>query len=112
MPKKANTQLDVAVEIIRKHVPIRDKAVKNEMIAAFAKQFGCSEKTAYYYYFYKAAGILKKSGVCVMDMPKQERKVAAKKLSKERSIAEILDSLPPEVSNAMKKSSPFAALGV
>ena len=112
MPKKDHTQLQDAIEILRSKAPITEKAVKDAVLAEMKTRFGCSEKTAYYYYFYKAAKLLKNEGVTVQNIARKAASAGAKKTKKAATVAEILDSLPSETSTAMKNSSPFASLGV
>ena len=112
MPKKDHTQLQDAIEILRSKAPITEKAVKDAVLAEMKTRFGCSEKTAYYYYFYKAAKLLKDQGVTVQNIARKAASAGVKKTKKAVTVAEILDSLPSETQSAMKNSSPFASLGV
>lgn len=98
MPKKANTQLAAAVEIIRTFPQPLSKEDRKSIMDMFQKQFSCSKSTAYYYYFYKASRLLAKEGVDV-GRAKREKK------SSTASTSEIIARLP-------KVSSPFASLGV
>lgn len=98
MPKKTNTQLAAAVEIIRSFPMPLAKDDRKTILSMFQKQFSCSKETAYYYYFYKASKLLAKEGV---DIGKAKRE----KKSATASTSEIVARLP-------KISSPFASLGV
>ena len=111
MPKKDHTQLQDAIEILRTKAPITEKAVRDAVLAELKSRFGCSEKTAYYYYFYKAAKLLKSEGVTVQNIARKAAASTVKKTKKAVTVAEILDSLPSETQAAMKASSPFASLG-
>ena len=98
MPKKTNTQLAAAVDLIRQHPMPLTKDARKLCLETIQKTFSCSKETAYYYYFYKAAKILAQEGVDV-GKAKREKKAATK------STKEIIANLP-------KVSSPFASLGV
>lgn len=108
MPKKAHTQLQDAVEIIKLAGCPLSKEAKKTVLLAISTKFGCSEKTAYYYYFYKAMKLLAKEGVVVSE----GRKAVTKKAKKSINTAELIASLPKPTQDAMKASSPFAVLGV
>lgn len=98
MPKKANTNLAAAVDLIRQHPMPLSKEARKLCLETIQLMFSCSKSTAYYYYFYKASKLLAKEGVEV-GKAKREKKTATK------STKEIIASLP-------KTSSPFASLGV
>lgn len=98
MPKKANTNLAAAVDLIRQHPMPLTKEARKLCLETIQLMFSCSKSTAYYYYFYKASKLLAKEGVNV-GKAKREKK------SSTRSTQEIVRSLP-------KVSSPFASLGV
>jgi len=98
MPKKTNTQLASAVDLIRQHPMPLTKEARKLCLETIQLMFSCSKSTAYYYYFYKASKVLAKEGV---DVGKAKR--AKKQATK--STSEIVASLP-------KTSSPFASLGV
>jgi len=108
MPKKAHTQLQDAVEIIKKNTLPLSKEAKKAVLAEIQSTFGCTEKTAYYYYFYKASKLLASEGV----VASEGRKAASKKTKKGISVKEMIDSLPKPTRDAMQANSPFAALGV
>ena len=88
MPKKAHTQLQDAVEIIKLAGCPLSKEAKKTVLLAISTKFGCSEKTAYYYYFYKAMKLLASEGVVVSE----GRKAVTKKSKK-----------PVNTSSEMKK---------
>ena len=108
MPKKAHTQLQDAVEIIKSAKLPLTKEAKKAVLTQISTKFGCSEKTAYYYYFYKAMKLLASEGVVVSE----GRKAVTKKSKKPVNTAELIAALPKPTQDAMKASSPFAALGV
>ena len=103
MPKKANTQLNEVVSMIKDAVsrgPLtteRKKAIMQDI----QEKFKCSDKTAYYYYFYKAQKQVKADGVEVMAV---KRTVKAKAVKTTREDATI------EQARTMV-ASPFAAIG-
>ena len=103
MPKKANTQLNEVVSMIKDAVSRgalttdRKKAILKDI----QEKFKCSDKTAYYYYFYKAQKQLKADGVEVMAV---KRTVKAKAVKTTREDATI------EQARTMV-ASPFAAIG-
>lgn len=98
MPKKTNTQLAAAVDIIRTFPMPLAKEARKTILTTFQEKFSCSKETAYYYYFYKASKLLAKEGVDI-GKAKREKKTAT------ASTSEIVAKLP-------RVSSPFAALGV
>ena len=112
MPKKEHTQLHDAIAILREKAPITENSVKDAVLAELKTRFGCSEKTAYYYYFYKAAKVLSGEGLVVTQIARKTKALGVKKSKKAATVAEILDSLPSETQAAMRSSSPFASLGV
>ena len=103
MPKKANTQLNEVVSILKDAVsrgPLTTER-KKAILKDIQEKFKCSDKTAYYYYFYKAQKALKADGVEVMAV---KRTVKAKAVKTTREDATI------EQARTMV-ASPFAAIG-
>lgn len=108
MPKKANTNLAAAVDLIRQHPMPLSKEARKLCLETIQTMFSCSKSTAYYYYFYKAMKLLASEGVIVSE----GRKAVTKKAKKSINTAEFIASLPKPTQDAMKASSPFASLGV
>ena len=109
MPKRETTQLSRAKEIMQGYKMPLTTADRKEIQAKFVSEFGCSEKTAYYYYFYKTMKAMQAEGTTVSQ---GKTKAEVKKSSSKKTTKEIISDLPAEVQVAMAKKSPFAALGV
>jgi polyhydroxyalkanoate synthesis regulator phasin len=108
MPKKANTQLNEVVLMLKDAVsrgPLTTER-KKAFLKDVQEKFKCSDKTAYYYYFYKAQKVLKADGVEVMaSKPK-----AVKKTKAVKSTSEMISDLPKPMQEQMKAGNPFAQL--
>ena len=108
MPKKANTQLNEVVSMIKDAVsrgPLtteRKKAIMQDI----QEKFKCSDKTAYYYYFYKAQKQLKAEGFEVM----AAKPKAVKKSKVVKTTSEMISDLPKPMADAMRSGNPFAQL--
>lgn len=108
MPKKQSTQLDEVESMIADAVsrgPLTSQR-KKAILKDIEEKFDCSEKTAYYYYFYKAQKRLQEDGVQVMaHATKTEKKTKSAK-----STDDLIADLPKPMADAMKARSPFAQL--
>lgn len=108
MPKKTNTQLNDVVSMLKDAVSRgaltteRKKAILQDI----QEKFKCSDKTAYYYYFYKAQKVLKDEGVQVM----AAKEKAAKKSKVVKTTSEMISDLPKPMLDQMKAGNPFAQL--
>ena len=109
MSKKSTTQLSRAREIISAYEMPLTAASRKEIRSKIVAEFGCTEQTAYYYYFYKTMKAMQAEGTVVSQ---GKTKAAVKKLSKEKTTKQFIADLPAEMQAAMAKKSPFAALGV
>ena len=109
MPKKESTQLSRAREIMLTYTMPLTTADRKEIQAKFVSEFGCTEKTAYYYYFYKTMKGLQAEGTTVSQ---GKTKAEVKKASSKKTTKQIISDMPVEVQAAMTKKSPFAQLGV
>ena len=110
MPKKANTQLNEVVSMITDAVsrgPL-DTERKKAIMKDIQEKFGCSEKTAYYYYFYKAMKVVQESGTQVM----AEKKASTKKTKAPKSTSDLINDLPKPMQEQMAAKNPFAQLMV
>ena len=108
MPKKANTQLDTVVQLLvsaLKDGPITTER-KKTILLAVQDRFNCSEKTAYYYYFYKAMKVLQADGKEVM----AEKKASTRKTKTQKSTSDLIADLPKPMQDQMKSGNPFAQL--
>lgn len=111
MPKKQSTQLDEVESMIADAVsrgPLTSQR-KKAILKDIEEKFNCTEKTAYYYYFYKAQKRLEADGVQVMAHAiKAEKKTKSAKSTK--STDDLIADLPRPMVDAMKAGSPFAQL--
>ena len=110
MPKKENTQLNTVVMILADALstgPITTER-KKAILKDITERFTCSEKTAYYYYFYKAQKLLKADGKQVM----AEKSKAVKKTKTAKSTSDMIADLPKPMQEQMKSGNPFAQLMV
>lgn len=110
MPKKQNTQLNEVVLMITDAVsrgPL-DTERKKAILKDVQEKFGCSEKTAYYYYFYKAMKVVQASGTQVM----AEKKASTKKTKVPKSTSDLINDLPKPMQEQMKAGNPFSQLMV
>ena len=110
MPKKANTQLNEVVSMITDAVsrgPL-DTERKKAIMKDIQEKFGCSEKTAYYYYFYKAMKVVQESGTQVM----AEKKASTKKTKTAKTTSDLINDLPKPMQDEMKAGNPFSQLMV
>jgi hypothetical protein len=105
---KGNTQLSEAIELMKSYKFPMCKADRAELIEKYRNKFECSKETAYYYYFYKAMKSLAAEGIEVA----VAKEKAYKKISKEKTVAEVVAGMPSDIQIAMTKRSPFAQLGV
>lgn len=108
MPKKANTQLNEVVSMIADAVsrgPL-DTDRKKAILKDVQEKFGCTEKTAYYYYFYKAMKVLQADGKQVM----AEKKATTRKTKTPKSTSDLIADLPKPMQEQMKSGNPFAQL--
>jgi len=108
MPKKANTQLNEVVLMLKDAVsrgPLTTER-KKAFLKDVQEKFKCSDKTAYYYYFYKAQKALKADGVEVM----ATKAKAVKKTKAVKSTSEMISDLPKPMQEQMKAGNPFAEL--
>ena len=108
MPKKENTQLKVVVDMLAAALqagPITTES-KKAILKDITERFTCSEKTAYYYYFYKAQKLLKADGKQVM----AEKTKAVKKTKTAKSTSDMIADLPKPMQEQMKSGNPFAQL--
>lgn len=108
MPKKENTQLKVVVDMLAAALeagPITTES-KKAILKDITERFTCSEKTAYYYYFYKAMKVLQSDGREVM----AEKKAATKKTKTAKSTSDLIADLPKPMQEQMKSGNPFAQL--
>jgi hypothetical protein len=117
MPKKQSTQLDEVESMIADAVsrgPLTSQR-KKAILKDIQEKFNCTEKTAYYYYFYKAQKRLEADGVQVMAHAiKTEKKTKSAKSTKStksaKSTDDLIADLPRPMVDAMKAGSPFAQL--
>ena len=110
MPKKQNTQLNEVVSMITDAVsrgPL-DTERKKAILKDVQEKFGCSEKTAYYYYFYKAMKVVQASGQQVM----AEKKASTKKTKTPKTTSDLINDLPKPMQEQMKAGNPFSQLMV
>lgn len=111
MPKKQSTQLDEVVSMLALDIesggPLTT-ARKSVLLKQIQEKFNCSEKTAYYYYFYKAQKVLLADGKQVM----AEKTKAVKKTKSAKTTSDLIADLPKPMVDAMKAGSPFAQLMV
>ena len=110
MPKKANTQLNEVVSMITDAVsrgPL-DTERKKAILKDVQEKFGCSEKTAYYYYFYKALKVVQAAGTQVM----AEKKASTKKSKVPKTTSDLIADLPKPMQEQMKAGNPFSQLMV
>jgi len=108
MPKKQNTQLAEVVTMITDAVsrgPLTTER-KKAILQDIQEKFKCSDKTAYYYYFYKAQKLIVASGTQVM----AEKTKAAKKTKAVKTTSEMINDLPKPMLDQMKAGNPFAQL--
>lgn len=108
MPKKANTQLNDVVSMLTDALtrgPITTER-KKAILKDIQEKFGCSDRTAYYYYFYKAMKVLQADGKEVM----AEKKAATKKTKTQKSTSDLIADLPKPMQDQMKSGNPFAQL--
>ena len=108
MPKKESTQLDTVVQLLAAALstgPITTER-KKAILKDITERFTCSEKTAYYYYFYKAQKVLQADGKQVM----AEKTKAPKKTKTAKSTSDMIADLPKPMQEQMKSGNPFAQL--
>ena len=108
MPKKQNTQLAEVVTMITDAVsrgPLTTER-KKAILQDIQEKFKCSDKTAYYYYFYKAQKQILASGTQVM----AEKTKAPKKSKAQKTTSELISDLPKPMQEQMKAGNPFAQL--
>jgi len=108
MPKKENTQLSEVVSMLADALsrgPLTTER-KKAILKDVQEKFNCSEKTAYYYYFYKASKVLQADGKQVM----AEKTKAAKKSKAVKTTSELISDLPKPMQEQMKAGNPFAQL--
>ena len=110
MPKKQSTQLDEVVSMLADAVssgPLTTER-KKAILKDIQEKFNCSDKTAYYYYFYKAQKALKADGKQVM----AEKTKAVKKTKSTKSTSDLIADLPRPMQEQMAARNPFAQLMV
>lgn len=110
MPKKENTQLSEVVSMLADAVssgPLTTER-KKAVLKDIEEKFNCSEKTAYYYYFYKASKVLQADGKQVM----AEKTKAVKKTKTAKSTSDMIADLPKPMIEQMKAGNPFSQLMV
>ncbi len=108
MPKKENTQLSEVVSMLADALsrgPLTTER-KKAVLKDIEEKFNCSEKTAYYYYMYKAMKILQADGIQVM----ATKTKVAKKSKAEKSTSDLIADLPKPMVEAMQQRNPFAQL--
>ena len=108
MPKKQSTQLNEVVSMLKDAVSRGALTTerKKAILADIQEKFKCSEKTAYYYYFYKAQKALKADGVEVM----ATKTKAVKKEKAAKTTSAMIADLPKPMQEQMKVGNPFSQL--
>lgn len=109
MPKKQSTQLDEVVSMIALDVEksgALTTARKSVLLKEIQAKFKCSEKTAYYYYFYKAQKVLKSDGMQVM----ATKTKAVRKEKAAKTTSAMIADLPKPMQEQMKAGNPFSQL--
>jgi len=108
MPRKQSTQLNEVVSMLSLALdsgPITTER-KKAILKDIQEKFNCSEKTAYYYYFYKAQKALIADGKQVM----AEKTKAVKKTKSAKSTSDLIADLPKPMQEQMAARNPFAQL--
>jgi hypothetical protein len=110
MPKKESTQLSEVVSMLADAVsrgPLTTER-KKAVLKDIQEKFQCSEKTAYYYYFYKAQKVLQSDGKQVM----AAKTKVEKKTKSTKSTSDLIADLPKPMQEQMAARNPFAQLMV
>lgn len=108
MPKKESKQLNTVVGMLADALtkgPITTER-KKAILKDITERFTCSDKTAYYYYFYKAMKLLQSDGMQVMAVKSK----ATKRVKTAKTTSELIADLPKGMIEQMKAGNPFAQL--